>query len=122
MKLTYAPKDAEPREWELTSDDLTVGEVLLLEERLNMTMAEIASAEYRGSVTVLMTMWWIARKRDEPTLKFSDLRDVKAADLKAEYVDEEDDDEPEQPADDSGDEDPKASSATPDDGPEPTAD
>src|SRR4051812_14702932 len=98
--------------------------MLLIEERLNMTMAEMAMAENRGSVTVLVTLWWITRRRDEPALKFSDLRDIRGEDLKAEYADEtddEDEDEP-APADDSGDEVPKASSATPDDGPEPTAD
>lgn len=82
MRLVWTPEGSDAREWELSSEDLSVGEVCDLEDATGKSFMEVADGLRRGSMSSMMGLLWVVRRRDEPGLAFEDLRAVRVSDLR----------------------------------------
>lgn len=72
-------------------DRLTFGEARALEKVCGYPFKDLGKHLQSGEMTSLQAVIWVAMKRGEPTLKFSDLDDMSLADIEFE---DGDDDEP----------------------------
>ena len=68
-------------EHEFDEEKLTFGEGRALEKVTGYAFGEIGSHGDRGELTVVQAFVWVALKRSEPTLAFSDLDDRNIADF-----------------------------------------
>lgn len=108
MKLIYAPSDGAREEWSFSEDDLTIGEVKLLEKVHAAPFGDISDLLGRGSMTALASLIWVMRKRSQPGLQLADLDDIKLGDISNED-DESEGEAPKEPADASPSESPTSS-------------
>lgn len=75
--ITYKPPGEEAREWRVAEDSWTIGEVKLIEKHFGDTRPEFFKALADGSDTAAALLLWVVRLRDEPTLTFGELDDLK---------------------------------------------
>lgn len=69
------------REFEFDENRLTFAEARAVERVTGITMAEAMDAASKGSALAMQAYMWIAMKRADPPLKFSDLDDMSLADF-----------------------------------------
>lgn len=100
MKLIYAPKDGPREEWAFSEDDLTIGEVKLLEKVHGLPFGDISELLGRGSMTAIASLIWLMRKRSEPAMQLTDLDDIKLGDISNEADEAEGEAAPKEPVSD----------------------
>ncbi len=74
---------------EFDEDKLTFAEGRALERVTGHSFGEMGEAAKRGDLTTLQAFVWVAMKRAEPTLTFSDLDDRSIGDFTFEGTDDE---------------------------------
>src|SRR5512139_358070 len=74
---------------EFDDDRLTLGEGRAMEKATGSTVQEIQELAKRGSLTAIQAFIWVAMKRSDPPLRFSDLDDRALADFEFEDPDDE---------------------------------
>lgn len=68
-------------QFEFDENRLTFAEARAVERVTGVTMAEAMDAASKGSALALQAYMWIAMKRADPPLKFSDLDDMSLGDF-----------------------------------------
>ncbi len=79
---------------EFDEDKLTFAEGRALERVTGHSFGEMGDAAKRGDLTTLQAFVWVAMKRTEPTLTFSDLDDRSIGDFEFGSDEDEPDDAP----------------------------
>jgi hypothetical protein len=69
-----ASPEAEVEQWEIDWDSLTIGEVLDLEKHSGLMYGDFKNAFMSGSVTALVLVVYVIRRRTEPKLTLHDMR------------------------------------------------
>jgi len=69
--LIYKPEGADPRQWTFAPDKLLSSEAEAIEKVTGTTYEEFGQALIKGSVRARRALLWVLLKRDEPTLRHS---------------------------------------------------
>lgn len=89
--------------YEFDDARITFAEARQVEKVTGRTMAEIGRAGGGEDITTLQAMIWVAMKRADPTLRFSDLDDMAMGDLEMIPEDDEPGEQPDPTAEAAGD-------------------
>lgn len=81
--------------YELDQEKVTFGEARAIQKAVGKTMGELR--ETPGDITGDQALIWIAMRREDPTLKFSDLDDMPLGDIEPIEDDEAGEEEPADP-------------------------
>ena len=77
-------------EYEFDEESVTFGEARMLERVTGMTMSELGDKGEGGSVEAMQAFIWLAVRREDPIVQFSDLDEWSIADLEIDDEDEAD--------------------------------
>ena len=86
MKFAVDGKD-----YEFDDASMTFAEGRAIEKVTGVPFGEVGTLAKKGSMTAIQAMVWVAMKRAEPTLKFSDLDDRPISSVEFAVADESDD-------------------------------
>lgn len=78
--------------WEFDENDLLIGEIKLLEKVTKLTFGEFGEMLERDSLTAIMALVWIFRRRHDFDLRIDDDDDVSVSEIEVITKDEPDDD------------------------------
>lgn len=73
MLLIYRPEGADERRWTFSPDKLLSSEAEAIEKVTGLTYEEFGQALIKGSMTARRALLWVHLKREEPTLRHSQI-------------------------------------------------
>lgn len=84
MFLTYRPEGADERRWPFKPERLMSAEAEAIERQTGWTYEEFGERLIKGSVTARRALLWVMLKREEPTLRYSQV-DVPSGSVALDY-------------------------------------
>lgn len=89
MHVTYAPEDGDRQEWNFKPGRVRASEAQVLERQFGENWDNFAAGVQSGNMRARGVLLWHLLRRDHPMLKFVDVPDFYADELKVEFsVDE----------------------------------
>lgn len=71
MLLIYRPEGIDERQWPFQPDKLMSSEAEAIEKAMGMTYSEFSADLVKGSARARRTLLWVYLKREEPTLRLT---------------------------------------------------
>lgn len=85
MILVYRPADGEEQSWDLDTARVTMAEAKAAEKAGEFSWSDVAQELKAGHLGAVQATLWVLRKRDDATLKFTDLDDLAVDDVRVQY-------------------------------------
>lgn len=85
MILVYKPENADVQRWDLAEVKVTFAEAKAAEKAGGFTWRKLQEELTEGNTAALQAAVWVLRKRDEPTLRYSDLESLPVDSISTEY-------------------------------------
>lgn len=74
MKITYRPRDGEPREWVWKPSEMESHEAELIEDAMDLPYQACVSKFLAGSTRARRALMWVFLRREHPALRFEQVR------------------------------------------------
>jgi hypothetical protein len=74
VKITYAPRDGEQREWVWKPAEMESHEAELIEDAMDLPYMSCVSKFLAGSTRARRALLWVLLRRDHPALQFDQVR------------------------------------------------